>query len=138
MDPASQITDSCIEWDRSHNLKGYGQRRIAGKLCSVARLAYEELHGPIPKERFLLHRCDNPPCFNVDHLYVGTAAENTRDMMTRGRNSNQNRSKLKCKNGHDLADENLVASFLRRGQRVCKICRNRWQKTHRTLRGAPP
>ena len=44
-------------------------------------------YGPIPKGMFVLHHCDNPPCVRPDHLFLGTAADNTADMMSKGRGS---------------------------------------------------
>jgi hypothetical protein len=38
---------------------------------------------------FLLHKCDNPPCFNPEHLYEGTGKDNCRDMFLRGRANRQ-------------------------------------------------
>ena len=49
------------------------------------RWVWEQVYGPIPAGQVILHRCDNPPCFRLDHLRVGTKAENTADMMAKGR-----------------------------------------------------
>jgi hypothetical protein len=42
-------------------------------------------NGPIPDGLFVLHRCDNPPCVRPDHLRLGTAKDNTQDMLRKGR-----------------------------------------------------
>jgi hypothetical protein len=49
------------------------------------RFAWELAYGPIPDGLWVLHHCDNPPCVNIDHLYLGTVKDNTADMMRRGR-----------------------------------------------------
>lgn len=63
------------------------------------RWVWELEHGPIPAGMFVCHRCDNPPCVNLDHLFLGTAAENTADMVRKGRNSRPG-LKPTCRKGH--------------------------------------
>jgi len=57
----------------------------AGRLWRAHRLAFVLAHGSIPANRFVCHRCDNPLCVNKNHLYLGTAKENVRDMVRKGR-----------------------------------------------------
>lgn len=49
------------------------------------RLAWMIERGAIPRALFVLHRCDNPPCVNVEHLFLGTHDENMRDKQIKGR-----------------------------------------------------
>ncbi len=77
--------NGCWEWNRARNKDGYGLVRRAGCTPYAHRASYEELVGPIPKGLFVLHKCDNPPCINPDHLYCGTLQDNNRDMDERGR-----------------------------------------------------
>lgn len=80
----------CIEYPGCKDRQGYGKisRRREGKLrwFRAHRLAYEEAHGPIPEGLVVMHACDNPPCINVEHLSLGTRADNVRDMVSKGRN----------------------------------------------------
>ncbi|QGH73702.1 HNH homing endonuclease [Klebsiella phage 117] len=75
----------CIEWEGAKSSAGYGQRRLNGKTVYVHRLAYQEVHGEIPKGLVIRHKCDNPSCYNVDHLIVGTQRQNMQDCSSRGR-----------------------------------------------------
>ncbi len=49
------------------------------------RIAWEEANGPIPEGLHVLHSCDNPPCCNVGHLFLGTAQDNADDKVAKGR-----------------------------------------------------
>lgn len=80
-----QKTETCWVWTGTRAKSGYGVLNINAKITLVHRLVWRLIRGPIPRRKDLLHTCDNPPCCNPDHLYVGTAKENSRDMVLRGR-----------------------------------------------------
>jgi len=73
----------CHEWRGSRNRQGYGQMKINGRGVGAHRAALEARIGPIPDGLLALHRCDNPPCMNGEHLYAGTHSENTIDFYAR-------------------------------------------------------
>lgn len=75
----------CINWTGSKDAKGYGLRRVKGKLWRVHRLSYTEAHGEIPKGLVVMHSCDNPSCYNVEHLSLGTHQDNCDDKHRKGR-----------------------------------------------------
>jgi hypothetical protein len=79
----------CWIWIGSRNSGGYGRwaRRMAGRIHTFAahRFAFELAYGPIPTGLHVCHRCDTPSCVNPSHLFVGTADDNRRDMVSKGR-----------------------------------------------------
>lgn len=88
--PLHQRTpDGCWEWMGARTPLGYGQLSAGhGRPPLYAhRIAYELRHGPIPSRRFICHRCDNPPCVNPAHLFLGDARANHADMTAKGRGS---------------------------------------------------
>lgn len=112
---------ACLVWTGG-KAKGYGVRKYQGRQQYVHRIAWMEAHGPIPPGMIICHRCDNPPCYNVEHLFMGTYSDNNFDAAKKGRKSQQQRTH--CPRGHALVEPNLMASRLKRGHRVCRICGN--------------
>jgi hypothetical protein len=76
---------ACWLWQGAKNTVGYGRYKINGKLYLPHRLAWEERYGKIPKNKWVLHRCDNPACVNPTHLYIGTRSDNVKDALARGK-----------------------------------------------------
>lgn len=65
--------------------RGYGYVKVRGKNIAAHRRAWELANGPIPEGMMVCHRCDNRLCVNPEHLYLGTASHNARDMTIRNR-----------------------------------------------------
>lgn len=77
--------DECWEWLGARQPSGHGVIRSGLGTTGAHRAAWESEAGPIPSGMFVLHRCDNPPCCNPRHLFLGTQADNLRDMWSKGR-----------------------------------------------------
>jgi len=86
-----EINGPCQEWTKSKTKAGYGNKLANGKVKYVHRLEWEKHNGPIPTGLCVLHKCDNPPCYNIEHLFLGTKAENMIDKTLKGRGKNPNR-----------------------------------------------
>lgn len=108
----------CWTWTAKTEPKGYGRWRST----LAHRESWRRANGDIPDGLWILHHCDNPPCVNPAHLYLGTVVENVRDMIDRGRKYVQP-LKTHCSQGHELSGENL--RFLgRKRVRCCRTCDN--------------
>ena len=115
------VTESgCWEWQGYRNPKGHGRfLRLADAphRLMAHRYAYA-LFRVFPGDRWVLHHCDNPPCCNPDHLYLGDASDNARDMVERGQHW-QTR-KTHCKHGHAFDEANTGGNGQRRRCRACQ------------------
>jgi hypothetical protein len=105
---------------------GYG---VVGRKYTH-RVMYEHLVGPIPAGLFLCHRCDVRRCWNPSHLFPGTAADNTRDAVSKGRFSLETH----CRHGHAYDATNTAKT---NGARRCRVCSRLRQQRYRNATASP-
>ena len=94
--------------------KGYPYIGVDGQRWLAHRFAYM-IHVGDPDGLLVLHLCDNPRCVRPSHLFAGTHADNTADMMHKGRNVSPRRET--CNQGHPITDVGP-----RGGRRRCRVC----------------
>ena len=75
----------CWEYQASKDNYGYGTAKYAGRLMLTHRIMWSLCFGEIPPKMCVLHKCDNPPCVNPYHLFLGTRADNIRDKVAKNR-----------------------------------------------------
>lgn len=82
------------------------------------RVSYSIEYGEFEDSLLVCHTCDNPPCVNPSHLFLGTHQDNADDKMSKNRHSGK--SKTHCYNGHLLDQDN---TYLHDSKRHCRMCR---------------
>ena len=80
--------DECWEWQGYRRTNGYpyGRVKIYGRYFLATRIILsQKLKRPLRNGECALHKCDNPPCCNPDHLFSGSIRDNVHDMIAKGR-----------------------------------------------------
>ncbi len=133
-----QKADRCWLWTGNATKKGYGQILVGKKLGLAHRLSWEIHYGVIPKGLCVLHRCDNPPCVNPAHLFLGSRAVNIYDSCLKGRRGKRlTAEQVKEIDTLYKSDEPLVQAIGRRltlhdlGRRYGVSRQSVWNVVHR-------
>lgn len=134
-------SSECWIWSGAKN-HGYGTIRDGRKTRRAHRVSFERHKGPIPEGMVVMHACDSPACVNPSHLGLGTLAENTADMIRKGRHleaaqntAERQRAKPTCKRGHLFSE---VGILWREGGTVrrCRECaRQQSARNNERVRG---
>ena len=80
-----KTTSGCWIFDSVKFKKGYGNFLLNRKQQIAHRVSWIIFRGAIPPKMSVCHRCDNPPCVNPNHLFIGTVKDNNRDCVKKGR-----------------------------------------------------
>jgi len=126
LDAQDWMWTPCKLATRNLHEKGYALKKVGGKIRLLHRLTYEQVYGPIPDGLLVCHHCDVRNCYEIEHLFLGTCAENMADMTAKGRHANS--KKTHCKNGHELREPD------KRGERQCRQCHREWMRAFNLAR----
>ena len=120
--------NGCVEWG-GVNIRGYGRINYKGKPVLTHRLSWMFANNKfdITPNDYVCHHCDNPPCINPEHLWLGTHQENMQDASSKGRLYGHNITH--CPQGHEYSGDNLYVNKL--GSNVCKTCSNTANRAYR-------
>lgn len=104
------MSGDCWAWKASLTTGGYGRFKVKSyHSVSAHRVAYALANKQHPKDSLVLHSCDNRKCVNPKHLRLGTAQDNSDDMVIRGRGVIRDQSG--SKNGNAKLTEKDVSAI---------------------------
>jgi len=117
-DIGAKPTTPCDEWEGGLFWNGYGRVIVNRKNFKAHRLIMMQEVGHLDSWQFVCHRCDNRKCIRLEHLFVGSAGDNARDMTAKGRHHQT--QKTHCPQGHKYNADNTYISP--KGERRCRAC----------------
>lgn len=113
-----KLPSGCWGWNRYIHPDGYGllccYMRKSSYTLRAHRVSYELFKGAVPKDKHVLHQCDNRYCCNPNHLYLGTDKDNALDIIQRGHNpgwiqkGDRVWAKLVSENKRKFSDEDII------------------------------
>jgi hypothetical protein len=112
----------CWNWIGNRFNTGYGafkNRTYLGhpRAIPASRASWMMHKGPIPKGLWICHTCDNPPCVNPDHLFLGTAKDDMVDCKNKGRTNK----------GEDRPQAKLTEEIVREARRIRQTEQTPWR-----------
>jgi hypothetical protein len=127
----SEAYPNCWIWKPEKTGKDYGSfKHYRDRPAIGAHVSSYLFHiGEVPEGMLVRHRCDNPPCVNPEHLTIGSASDNMKDMFERGRNPSQTKKQTHCKKGHSFEEFEPLVYVKKQGRqigeeyRVCRECK---------------
>lgn len=144
-------SDGCWEWTGAMAY-GYGRIGVAPGVSPAPahRVSWELHHGPLAPGAVVCHRCDNRRCVRPDHLFIGSQADNMRDMHAKGRHAYGERdgtAKLTEAEAREIirryrlgeTQQGLAVAFRVRKSTVCRVVRGiRWAHLRDERTDLPP
>lgn len=116
----------CWIWTGAPTSKNYGSFAYYTKKPAIgAHVSSYLFHvGEVPKGMLVCHACDNPPCVNPEHLFLGTNSENMKDMVKKGRNGASSKPQTHCRRGHEFSVVGVKIQHRKNGKidRSCREC----------------
>lgn len=86
--------NGCLIWSGAKKPSGYGNFYMLGRYETAHRAIWIIHNGEIPEGMYICHKCDNPQCVNIEHLFLGTPSDNQQDRSAKGRANNGEMSHL--------------------------------------------